>query len=136
MSKVREIVRDPRAVRHAFAQFPSGVAVLAADDGLKHALVATSFMVGVSPEPCLGAVSVQKSSETWPRMKEAGPLGVSAFGKGQGNLTGRDRAARCDEVPVEVGAGGAVFLEDAALWLECWVARCLVPRATRARQAA
>lgn len=124
VSKVREIVGDPRAVREAFAQFPSGVAVLAADvDGEKHALVASSFMVGVSLEPCLGAVAVQKSSETWDRIKQAGTLGVSVFGKGQGHLTrklaGRDRAARFDEVPIEVGAGGAVFLEDAALWLEC-----------------
>ena len=60
-------------VRNAFAQFPSGVAVLAADiDGGKHALVASSFMVGVSLDPCLGAVAVQKSSETWPLIKEAG----------------------------------------------------------------
>ncbi|KPI00317.1 flavin reductase domain protein FMN-binding protein [Actinobacteria bacterium OK006] len=124
VSKVREIVGDPRAVRDAFAQFPSGVAVLAADlEGEKHALVASSFMVGVSLEPCLGAVAVQKSSETWDRIKEAGTFGVSVFGKGQGDLTrklaGKDRAARFDEVPIEVGPGGAVFLEDAALWFEC-----------------
>lgn len=113
-------------VRHAFAQFPSGVAVLAVDiDGEKHALVASSFMVGVSLDPCLGAVAVQKSSETWGLIKDAGSVGVSILGKGQSELTrklaSKDRAARFEQVAVEVGNRGAVFIENAALWLECSV---------------
>lgn len=124
MSKVREIVGDPRAVRDAFAQFPSGVAVLAADiDGEKHALVASSFMVGVSLEPCLVAVAVQKASVTWEQISKAGRLGVSIFGKGQGGLTRqlahKDRAARFEQVAIEVSDGGAVFIDNAALWLDC-----------------
>ena len=112
-------------VRSTFAQFPSGVAVLAVEaaGGEKHALVASSFMVGVSLEPCLVAVAVQKSSETWEQIKDAATLGVSIFGKGQGHLTrklaGKDRAARFEQVAIEVGEDGAVFIEDAALWLEC-----------------
>lgn len=122
--KVRDFGADPMLVRSTFAQFPSGVAVLAVEAGdEKHALVASSFMVGVSLEPCLVAVAVQKSSETWEQIKDAATLGVSIFGKGQGHLTrklaGKDRAARFEQVAIEIGEDGAVFIEDAALWLEC-----------------
>ena len=124
--KVSVFGNDPLAIRSAFAQFPSGVAVLAVEAGdEKHALVASSFMVGVSLDPCLVAVAVQKSSETWGQIKDAASLGVSIFGKGQGHLTrklaGKDRAARFEQVAIDVGEDGAVFIEDAALWLECSV---------------
>jgi flavin reductase (DIM6/NTAB) family NADH-FMN oxidoreductase RutF len=122
--KVDAFFDDHMLVRKAFAQFPSGVAVLAVDvDGEKHALVASSFMVGVSLEPCLVSVAVQKSSETWEAIKGSRSLGVSIFGKGQGGLTrklaGKDRAARFDQVAIEVNESGSVFIENAALWLEC-----------------
>ena len=122
--KVSAFSDDPMLVRKTFAQFPSGVAVLAVDiDDQKHALVASSFMVGVSLEPCLVSVAVQKSSETWGMIKDARSLGVSIFGKGQGDLTrklaSKDRAARFEQVAIEVNESGSVFIEDAALWLEC-----------------
>jgi len=123
-SEVRAIGDDLSIVRQAFAQFPSGVAVLAIDvRGRKHALVASSFMVGVSLEPCLVAVAVQKSSETWGQIKDARSVGVSILGKGQSELTRRlaskDRAARFEKVATAAGDQGSVFIDDAALWLEC-----------------
>lgn len=122
--KVSEFNDDLMLVRRTFAQFPSGVAVLATEhDGQKHALVASSFMVGVSLKPCLVAVAVQKSSTTWPQIRYSTALGVSIFGKGQGDLTRKlsstDRASRFEQVAVEVDDRGAVFVEDAALWLSC-----------------
>ncbi|WP_323741489.1 flavin reductase family protein [Pseudoclavibacter sp. VKM Ac-2867] len=127
-SKVRDISADAMAVRQAFAQFPSGVAVLAADvNGEKHALVASSFMVGVSLTPTLVAVAVQKSSSTWDLIRGAASIGVSIFGRGQGDLTrklaSKDRASRFEQVAVEVGDDGAVLIDDAALWLECSIHR-------------
>ncbi|MET4901168.1 flavin reductase family protein [Paenarthrobacter sp. CC6] len=115
---------DATMLRKAFAQFPSGVAVLAVDiDNEKHALVASSFMVGVSLQPCLVAVAVQKSSETWKFIKEAGLIGVSIIGRGQGDLTrklaSKDRAVRFEQVAIEIDKEGAVYIDDAALWLEC-----------------
>ncbi|MBB3082513.1 flavin reductase family protein [Geodermatophilus sabuli] len=122
--KVTGLGDDPMVVRHAFAQFPSGVAVLAVDiDGGKHALVASSFMVGVSLDPCLSAVAVQKTSETWELIKDADSLGVSILARGQSDLTrklaSKNRAARFEQVAIEVGGQGAVFIDDAALWLDC-----------------
>jgi flavin reductase (DIM6/NTAB) family NADH-FMN oxidoreductase RutF len=122
--KVEPFNGDPFVVRNAFAQFPSGVAVLAAHVGDdRHALVASSFMVGVSLEPCLVAVAVQKSSETWQHLLNAPTLGVSILGRGQGLLTrqlaSKDRATRFDQVSIDVDENGAILLEDAALWLKC-----------------
>lgn len=123
-SKVAEFGDDALAVRRAFAQFPSGVAVLAVDiDGAKHALVASSFMVGVSLQPCLVATAIQKTSETWELINGVATLGVSIVGAGQGDLirqlAGKDRAARFEEVAFERDHNGAVYIEDASLWLEC-----------------
>jgi flavin reductase (DIM6/NTAB) family NADH-FMN oxidoreductase RutF len=125
-SKVRTCSDDPMLMRKTLAQFPSGVVVLATEsDGQKHALVASSFMVGVSLDPCLLAVAVQKSSETWASIKKSKSLGVSVFSQGQGGLTrqlaSKNRAARFEEIAVEVDDSGAVFIEDASLWFECAV---------------
>lgn len=122
--KVRAFGNDSTLVRETFAQYPSGVAVLAVSiNDEKHALVASSLMVGVSLEPCLVALAVQKSSETWGLIKDVQRLGVSIFGKGQGALTrklsGKDRAARFEQVATEIGEEEAVYIEDAAMWLEC-----------------
>lgn len=120
--KVKD-VKDASLARQAFAQFPSGVSVLAVDiGGERHAMVASSFMVGVSLEPCLAAVAIQKGSETWSSIRRAETIGVSIFASGQGQLTrqlaGRDRAKRFDQVAVEVDESGALYIEDAAMWLE------------------
>ena len=117
---------DPTLIRRTFGRFPSGDAVLAIErGGEKHAFVASSFMVGVSMEPCLVAVAVQSTSMTWGQMKDAASIGVSIFGKGQGELTrklaSRDRATRFEQVAVEVDDSGAVFIEGAAVWLRCSV---------------
>lgn len=117
---------DPLTVRKAFAQFPSGVAVLAAEiDEVKHALVASSFMVGVSLEPCLVAVAVQRTSSTWGTISAAPAIGVSVFGAGQGELTrklaGKDRSARFTDVAVETSPDGAVFVQNSALWFDARV---------------
>lgn len=122
--KVSEFKDDLMFVRKTFAEFPSGVAVLATESGgQKHALVASSFMVGVSLKPCLVAVAVQKTSSTWPQIRGSSALGVSIFGKGQGDLTRKlsstDRASRFEQVAVDVDDSGEVFIEDAALWLSC-----------------
>jgi flavin reductase (DIM6/NTAB) family NADH-FMN oxidoreductase RutF len=121
--KVSGFEYDQMLIRKTFAQFPSGVVVMAAEhEGEKHAMVASSFMVGVSLDPVLVAVAIQKNSETWPTARLAPTIGISAFGAGQGalvrQLAGKDRERRFDEVAVEVNESGAIYIEDAAMWLE------------------
>src|SRR5690625_3790909 len=117
-SKVDRFYDDQMLAREAFAQFPSGVSVLGlSSEGEKHAMVASSFMVGVSLDPCLVAVAIQKSSATWPQFRHGGAIGVSIFASGQGALTrqlaSKDRAHRFDDVAVEVNETGAIYIEDA-----------------------
>lgn len=115
---------DPRTLRNVFAAFPSGVSVMSFEsEGQLHGLVASSFMVGVSLEPPLVAVAVQKDSETWPLMRDAGAFGVSIFGTGQGHLVrqlaNKDRSRRFADVAVSREEHGSVFLQGAAVWLDC-----------------
>jgi flavin reductase (DIM6/NTAB) family NADH-FMN oxidoreductase RutF len=87
-----------------------------------HAMVASSFMVGVSLDPCLMAIAIQKTSESWPHVRQAGILGMSVFGEGQGSLvhqlSSKDRARRFDGIAVETDELGAVYVEGAAMWFQ------------------
>jgi flavin reductase (DIM6/NTAB) family NADH-FMN oxidoreductase RutF len=125
-AELTETTDNPAVIRPTFSRFPSGVVVVAAEvNREKHALVASSFMAGVSMEPCLVALAVQRTSETWPILRCSRSLGVSVVNASQALLTrqlsGKDRTARFDEVAVEVGTEGAVFVDHAAVWLECRV---------------
>lgn len=109
-------------LRSAFSHFPSGVAALCgvADDR-KEGLVASSFTVGVSLEPALVSFAVQNTSRTWPRLKRAGRIGISILAEGHTNvcrqLASKD-GDRFEGLGVRASDRGALFLDDAALWLE------------------
>jgi flavin reductase (DIM6/NTAB) family NADH-FMN oxidoreductase RutF len=115
---------DPLLLRETFSHFPSGVAAMAAEvAGERHALVASSFTVGVSLEPPLVMFAVQKSSTTWPALRQAPRIGVSILGEDQGalcrQLAGRDKAARFDGIHSAATESGAILLPSASLWFEC-----------------
>ncbi|MGW6174122.1 flavin reductase family protein [Arthrobacter sp. NPDC055138] len=115
---------DPQLLRETFAHFPSGVAAMAAEvSGERHALVASSFTVGVSLEPPLVMFAVQKSSTTWPVLRQAGRIGVSILGEDQGalcrQLAGRDKSSRFQGIEAATTPSGAILLPAASLWFEC-----------------
>ncbi|MDQ1130439.1 flavin reductase family protein [Microbacterium sp. SORGH_AS_0888] len=117
---------DTRALRDAFAAFPCGVAALAATvDGDRQILVASSFTVGVSQEPPLVMFAVQRSSTTWPVLARAQALGVSILGESHAEktrqLASREKAARFVGIDTYTSERGALFLEGAAVWMECVV---------------
>lgn len=125
MSAVRDRI-DPKRLREAFGHFPSGVAALAAMVGeQRHVLVASSFTVGVSLDPPLVAVFVQKSSSTWPALSSAGRIGISILGVDHSEtcrqLSDRDKSARFDGVETISAAGGAIRIEGATAWFACSV---------------
>lgn len=115
---------SPLALRSAFGQFPSGVAALAAytDQGAA-GMAASSFTVGVSLEPPLVSVAIQNSSETWPLLREAGSIGISILGKGQGPIARQLAAKGVDRFEgLELQTNNdAIFISEAALWLETTV---------------
>ncbi|GAA4678519.1 flavin reductase family protein [Frondihabitans cladoniiphilus] len=117
-------------VKSAFGAFPSGVAALCAVvDGVKVGMVASSFSVGVSFDPPMVMFSVQDSSTTWPVLKQAERIGISILGSAHDaacyQLSSRkgDRFAGLDVQELD---SGAIFVHDAAVWLEC-VIRSEIP---------
>lgn len=115
---------DPKQLREAFGHFPSGVAALAAAvDGQRHVLVASSFTVGVSLDPPLVAVFVQRSSSTWSSLSEAKRIGISVLSVDHAQkcrqLSGRDKSTRFNGIETSATAKGAIRIKGAAAWFEC-----------------
>ena len=113
----------PRELRQAFSAFPTGVvAVCGLVDGAPVGMAVNSFS-STSLEPPLVAISVARTSATWPRL--AGRrLGLSVLSVGQDAVCRRLAARegdRVDGTPWHASADGAVFIADAALWLDCAV---------------
>ncbi|WP_210481769.1 flavin reductase family protein [Naasia sp. SYSU D00948] len=123
MTPLDPVAADAAELRAAFGRFPSGIAALCAEvDGEKLGLVASSFSVGVSFDPPLVMFSVQNSSTTWPRLRQASRIGVSVLG--------RDHAAACRQLASRRGdrfrdldivrsRTGALLLHGSAVWMEC-----------------
>jgi len=113
-----------RALRDAYAIFPSGVVGLCAVvDGIPVGMAASSF-VPVSLDPPLVAVCVQWTSETWPRLEAQPRIGVSVLGESHDSAARRLAAAtgdRFEGLTVSTTEHGAVLIEGASAWLECSV---------------
>lgn len=117
---------DAKTMREACGHFPSGVVAIAAVcDGTPQVLVASSFSVGVSLEPPLAAVFVQKTSYTWALLSKAKRLGVSilsvehaAIGR---QLASSNREERFRNVQTQVTPEGALHLVGAAVRFDCSV---------------
>lgn len=110
-------------VRNAFAAYPTGLVALAAEQGGEvEVMIASSFSVGVSQEPPLASVAVQRTSRTWPVLGRAARIGVSVLSTGQGTLTrqiaSRDRDGRLVGIELDRLPGGAVVLGGCAGWYE------------------
>lgn len=116
---------QPDSLRNAFARFPSGIAALCAIiDGKPQGIIASSFTVGVSLDPPLVMFAVQNTSRTWPIVRAAGRIGVSVLGERHEGVC-RQIASRSGDrfagLKLESTDDGALFLDDAALWLDCSV---------------
>ncbi|WP_426409687.1 flavin reductase family protein [Bradyrhizobium ganzhouense] len=124
MSVISHAAIDPKRLREAFGHFPSGVAALAAVvDGQRHVIVASSFTVGVSLDPPLVAVFVQKSSSTWTSLSAARRIGISVLSVDHAQkcrqLSGRDKSTRFNDIEAISTPKDAVRIEGAAAWFEC-----------------
>ncbi|MGW9182897.1 flavin reductase family protein [Agromyces sp. NPDC055661] len=111
-------------LRRAFSAFPTGVvAVCALSDGRPVGMAVNSF-TSISLEPPLVAVSVARSSTTWPTLATTRRLGMSVLGAGHEVLSRRLSARDVDRfegTQWRAGSEGAILIEGAALWLECSV---------------
>lgn len=116
----------PRELRDVYGAFPSGVVGLCALVGNEPVGMAASSFVAVSLEPPLVAVCVQRTSTTWPRLRDRPRLGVSVLGESH-DLAAKRLAAktgdRFEGLSIGTTDGGAVLIEGASAWLECTVDR-------------
>ncbi|EMY34607.1 flavin reductase-like domain protein [Arthrobacter crystallopoietes BAB-32] len=116
---------QPDTLRKAFGRFPSGIAALCAIvDGAPQGIVASSFTVGVSMDPPLVMFAVQNTSRTWPIVRTAERIGVSVLGTGHDGVCRQIASKTGDRfagLELHSTDGGALFLEEAALWLDCSV---------------
>ena len=111
-------------LRHAYGMFPSGVtAVCALMDEVPVGIAASSF-TSVSIDPPLVSVCVGHSSATWPLLRSLPRLGISVLAEDHVDIVRQiasktgDRFANVDW---EAGAGEAVFVHGATLWLNCQI---------------
>ena len=121
LSALTERVVDPSTLKAAYGCFPSGVvAICAVREGTPVGIVASTF-TSVSLEPPLVSVCVQRSSTTWPLLRDRARLGLSVLSAGHGT-TCRQIAARTGDRFAGVGWAatddGAVLLDGAAAWLD------------------
>lgn len=122
MSAVTEALPRDRALRRAFSVYPTGVVALAARiDGVPVGMAVNSF-TSISLDPALVAVSVARTSRTWPLLASAPELGMSVLAAGHEQLSRRLAAREGDRFgdhSWQTSDGGAVLLDEAALWLTC-----------------
>ncbi|MFK4731297.1 flavin reductase family protein [Agromyces mediolanus] len=112
------------ALRRALSAFPTGVVALAAIvDGAPAGMAVNSF-TSISLDPPLVAVSVARTSTTWPLLADRPALGLSVLGSDQEALC-RQLSSRTGDRFADAGwrsgEGGSVLVEGAALWLECGI---------------
>lgn len=110
---------SPTELRSAWASIPTPITTVAAViDGQPIGLIVGSY-VGLSLEPALVAVSIQKTSRSWPLLQKADHLGISVLTRDHQHLV-RQLAGpidnRFDNVDWQDDRG-AVLLGDSAVQL-------------------
>jgi flavin reductase (DIM6/NTAB) family NADH-FMN oxidoreductase RutF len=86
-------IDDPGVLRRGFTLYPRGVMAVAAQIDGEPVGLAVSAFVSVSLDPPLMLICIDAESRTWPKLKEAGGIGVSVIAEDQAWL-GRQLASR------------------------------------------
>ncbi|RPA60086.1 flavin reductase [Gordonia oryzae] len=136
---------DEDALKRAYSCFPSGVVAVCCHRGAPEPRppsdgndstgpsdstgpelvgMAASAFTSVSLDPPLVSVCVQNTSTTWPRLRDAGTVGVSVFAHDQAQLC-RQLAGpalrRFDDIEPLGSDDGALFIPGAAAHLSCTI---------------
>jgi len=117
-------IHEDAELRRLFGRFPTGVTALCAVDQGKPVGMTASAFVAISINPQLVSVCIKHGSRTWQQLRTRERVGISFLGNGHAG-TARQLAQRSEDrfrgLKYEVMPDGAVFLADAAAWLECSV---------------
>lgn len=111
-------------LRRLFGRFPTGVTALCASDGGTPIGMTASAFVAISIAPPLVSVCIKHGSATWQQLRTRPRVGIS-FLSNRHAATARQLAQRGGDrfagLSYETTTAGAVFLANAAAWLECSV---------------
>ena len=104
-------------VRHSFAAYPTGMALIAAEvDGQNEAMLANSF-TSVSLDSPLVPMAFTLTSTTWPQLRRARELGITILGEPHLALVPQLRLsgpARLDSIAFDQATAQARTLPQAA----------------------
>lgn len=119
-------ISEDAELRRLFGRFPTGVTALcAADQGTPMGMTASAF-VAISINPALVSVCIKHGSATWQQLRTRERIGISFLGHCHAD-TARQLAQRTGDrfqgLDYEVTPDGALFLANAAAWLECSLER-------------
>ncbi|MDX1872989.1 flavin reductase family protein [Mycolicibacterium sp. 120266] len=124
-----DAAHDTSRLRRLYGRYPTGVAAICAlRDGEPVGIVATSF-TPVSMEPALVSICVQHTSTTWPQLAREEHVGISVLAEGHAQLSRQLAAKNTDRfagLTWFAGDTSAVFLADAAAWLDCRISTSIV----------
>ncbi|WP_262106402.1 flavin reductase family protein [Arthrobacter sp. Marseille-P9274] len=112
---------DPLELRSTYSCFPSGVVALCGDKGGRPTGMSVSSFTTVSLEPALVSVSVQKTSTTWPQLRQLPRLGISVLAEDQGTVCRAlaGRGDRFQNIGWRQTTEGAIFIDGAAATFDC-----------------
>lgn len=116
--------RSDSGLREAFACFPSGVAAVCAVTPNGPVGLAASSFTSVSMDPPLVSVCIQKTSTTWPVLRDRPALGVSILAEGEDatvlSLASKN-GDRFERVSWHDTASGSVLVDGSTAWLDCTI---------------
>jgi flavin reductase (DIM6/NTAB) family NADH-FMN oxidoreductase RutF len=117
-------ISEDAELRRVFGRFPTGVTALCAMVHGNPAGMTASAFVAISLKPALVSVCIKHGSATWRQLRTRERVGISFLGNGHA-ATARQLAQKTGDrflgLDFETTSNGALFLANAAAWLECSV---------------
>jgi flavin reductase (DIM6/NTAB) family NADH-FMN oxidoreductase RutF len=113
-------------LRKVFGRFPSGVAAVCGEVDQKPIGMAVSSFTSVSLEPPLVSICIAQTSKSWSLLRQARNLGVSILSAEHGFACRQLSAKsgdRFEGVSLRRSRSGALFIANAAAWLDCGIER-------------
>lgn len=116
---------DPRVLRDALGRFCSGVTVVTGSVAGEPVGFTCQSFTSVSLDPPLVAITVQRTSTSWPRLRPTGRLVINVLADHQAALSSqfaRRGGDRWAQVAWHAGRLGGPVLDECLLAVECVVA--------------
>lgn len=115
---------DPMQFRRVLGHYPTGVTVVTAQGSDGPSGFAVGSFASVSLDPPLVSFCPDKSSTTWPAIREAGTFAVNILADDQSAVCARFASKDEDKfagVDWHTEVTGAPVLDDVLAWIDCTI---------------